>query len=631
MGDVFLKILNMSITAGWLILAVLFVRFLFRKIPKWVNCLLWGVVAIRLIFPFSIESGFSLQPSAEPIQSSTIVEGEVLPYIPSVDSHLSIVENTVNPILEKTFAYQKFESVAPFQLAVEIAGMVWICGMILLLAFAIGSVIRLYLMVRESVCYKDMVYICDAVKSPFILGIVRPRIYLSSALREEETELIIAHEKAHLRRKDHLWKPFGYLLLSVYWFHPLCWVAYRMLCKDIELACDEKVIRNMSFEDKKEYSRVLLSCATQRHLVMSCPLAFGEVGVKERVKTVLNYKKPAFWITIAAMAVCVIIAICFLTNPAKEYQIRENIPSDNSIYGNVVAGLGDKDAYAFLVMDYDYNVMLTSDMIYDEGTEQQAAVYCDVYYYVDGKAKKLGTIMSDGTAYPITFTKDGIFAASGHKIEKYAISEEGALYLEKGVYERFDEAGNVQYTGMTGEQERESTEQEYQEMVNEYGKSRVVHFSYGAEDSVNEFHEMKDASDMQEPDMEWITEEINVEKKDVTHDGVVDYIVTSMNYYAPDVDVNASLEARITQQIMYNVVNVTVYEGQKNSKTYSEEKVLWSQEYSRVHAGNGQLSIVQADGKDYLLTSSLYGGQGIATWNCEVFLKGYEIAFLIFV
>lgn len=330
MGAIFLKLLNMSITAGWLILAVLCVRLLFRKMPKWVNCLLWGVVAIRLMVPFSIESSLSLQPSAQPIQSSTMVSGEVLPYVPSVDSNLSIVENTVNPMLAETFAYSEEESVAPLQVVTEVAGIVWVVGMILLLVFALGSIIRLSLLVRESVLYRNNVFICDGVKSPFILGIIRPRIYLSSSLTEEEIEYIVAHERAHLKRKDHLWKPFGYLLLCIYWFNPLCWVAYMMLCKDIELACDEKVIRDMNFEDKKEYSRVLLACATQRRLVMACPLAFGEVGVKERVRTVLNYKKPAFWITLVAIVVCVVVAICFLTNPEREYQIRITIPAGST-------------------------------------------------------------------------------------------------------------------------------------------------------------------------------------------------------------------------------------------------------------------------------------------------------------
>ena len=330
MGDIFLKLLNMSITAGWLILAVLCIRLLFRKIPKWVNCLLWGVVAIRLICPFSIESPFSILPSTEPIKSSTVVEGEIQNFIPSIDSRLTIVKNTINPMLTETFAYNESDSVAPLQAVTYAAGLIWCCGMVLLIICALGSAVKLHKLVREAVCVRDNIYICDAVKSPFILGIFRPRVYLSSALRESEMDYILAHESAHLKRKDHWWKALGYLLLCIYWFNPLCWMAYSLLCKDIELACDEKAAKDMTFDEKKEYSKVLLSCAGQRSLIMVCPLAFGEVGVKERVKSVLNYKKPTLWIMIATVAVLVILAVCFLTNPTREYQIRITIPAGST-------------------------------------------------------------------------------------------------------------------------------------------------------------------------------------------------------------------------------------------------------------------------------------------------------------
>ena len=190
MGVIFLNLLNMSITASWLILAVLGIRLLFRRIPKWITCLLWGVVAIRLIFPFSIESVFSLQPSAEPIRTSTMVEGELIPYVPSVDSNIGVVENTINPALAETFAYQETQSVAPLQIVTEIAGGLWLCGMVVLLILALVSMIKLRLCVREAVLYRENIYICDAVKSPFILGIIRPRIYLSSSLSEEEMAYI---------------------------------------------------------------------------------------------------------------------------------------------------------------------------------------------------------------------------------------------------------------------------------------------------------------------------------------------------------------------------------------------------------------------------------------------------------
>ena len=336
MGAVFLKVLNMSITAGWFILAVLCIRLLFRKIPKWMNCLLWGVVAIRLICPFSIESPFSILSSTEPIKSSAVVEGEVRNDIPSIDSRLTIVQNTINPMLTETFAYNESDSVAPLQVVTFAASLVWCCGMVLLIICAMGSVVKLHKLVNEAVCVRENIYICDAVKSPFILGIFRPRIYFSSALREREMDYILAHESAHLKRKDHWWKALGYLLLCIHWFNPLCWVAYSLLCKDIELACDEKAAKNMTFHEKKEYAKVLLSCAGQRSLIMVCPLAYGEVGVKERVKSVLNYKKPTLWIMIATAAVLVILAVCFLTNPTKgDVELQNPIDENKDVYESV--------------------------------------------------------------------------------------------------------------------------------------------------------------------------------------------------------------------------------------------------------------------------------------------------------
>ena len=300
------------------------------------NCLLWGVVAIRLICPFSIESPFSILSSTEPIKSSAVVEGEVRNDIPSIDSRLTIVQNTINPMLTETFAYNESDSVAPLQVVTFAAGLVWCCGMVLLIICAMGSVVKLHKLVNEAVCVRENIYICDAVKSPFILGIFRPRIYFSSALREREMDYILAHESAHLKRKDHWWKALGYLLLCIHWFNPLCWVANSLLCKDIELACDEKAAKNMTFHEKKEYAKVLLSCAGQRSLVMVCPLAFGEVGVKERVKSVLNYKKPTVWIMMATAAVFVILAVCFLTNPTKgDVELQNPIDENKDVYESV--------------------------------------------------------------------------------------------------------------------------------------------------------------------------------------------------------------------------------------------------------------------------------------------------------
>lgn len=330
MGNIFLKFLNLSITAGWLILAIMLFRFVFRKTPKWVNCLLWGMVAIRLICPAFAESSFSVLPSTALVKTTSVASGEMQNYIPSIDSDLPIVENVINPALNESFAYSDEDSAAPIQIVTYVAGIIWLCGMALLLLYALISRLRIHLMVREAVSYKDHIYECDGVSSPFILGIVKPKIYLPSGVEEKEREYIIAHESAHLKRKDHWWKPFGFLLLAIYWFQPLCWLAYILLCRDIELACDEKVIKDMDFDEKKEYSKVLLACGQQRKMIMACPLAFGEVGVKERVKTVLNYKKPAFWIVLVAIAACLIIGVCFLTNPPEEYRIRVTIPAGST-------------------------------------------------------------------------------------------------------------------------------------------------------------------------------------------------------------------------------------------------------------------------------------------------------------
>lgn len=330
MGDIFLEILNRSIAAGWLILVVILLRILFRKAPKWIHCLLWGIVAVRLVCPFSIESVYSLIPSAETVRQGGMEEGQIHSHIPQIDSSFPAIDRTVNPILRDAFTYGEEESVAPLQVYTETAGIVWVCGLALLLGYAVITRLRLAYLMGEAVCREKNVYLCDRAVSPFVLGMIRPRIYLPSGMEPEQIPYVTAHEQAHLRRKDHWWKPLGYLLLAVYWFQPLCWVAYILFCRDIEFACDEKVIQNMAFLEKKEYSRALLSCGSRGRMVLACPLAFGEVGVKERVKLILHYKKAAVWLLGAAVAVCVIVGICFLTNPPREYQVRITVPAGSA-------------------------------------------------------------------------------------------------------------------------------------------------------------------------------------------------------------------------------------------------------------------------------------------------------------
>ena len=314
MAAVFLKLLNLSISASWLVLVVLVLRLVSKRSPKWMNVLLWGIVALRLVLPFSIESALSLIPSAETV-SPAVVQFDPAP---TITSGVNIIDNAVNPSLSEHFAAAPTMSVNPLYVWTEIAGWVWLIGLGAMLLYALVSYLRLRWRVSVSLCVRENIYLCDAISSPFILGVVKPRIYLPSGLDEVQRQNVLSHERAHLTRRDHWWKPLGFALLAVYWFNPMLWLAYALLCRDIELACDEQVIRTMDESAVKTYSTVLLACSMPRKAVITCPLAFGEVGVKERVKNALHYKKPAFWVVAASVAVCVIVAVCFLTNPPTD-------------------------------------------------------------------------------------------------------------------------------------------------------------------------------------------------------------------------------------------------------------------------------------------------------------------------
>ena len=314
MAAVFLKLLNLSISASWLVLAVLVLRLVSKRSPKWMNVLLWGIVALRLVLPFSIESALSLIPSAETVSPAAVQFDPA----PTITSGVSVIDNAVNPSLSEHFSAVPTASVNPLYVWTEIAGWVWLIGLGAMLLYALVSYLRLRRRVSVSLPIQDHIYLCDAISSPFILGVVKPHIYLPSDLDEVQRQNVLAHEQAHLARRDHWWKPLGFALLAVYWFNPVLWLAYTLLCRDIELACDERVIRTMDESAVKTYSTVLLACSMPRKAAITCPLAFGEVGIKERVRNALHYKKPAFWVVAASVAVCVVVAVCFLTDPPTD-------------------------------------------------------------------------------------------------------------------------------------------------------------------------------------------------------------------------------------------------------------------------------------------------------------------------
>ena len=320
MDTLFLKVLNMSISASWLIAAVLLLRLVLKKALKWLTCALWALVAVRLLCPLSFESSFSLVPNAEPIPQEYFMMEEPQNY------ESPVFDPVVNPNLPELPSVTANTSIEMMQWDLAFAAFVWLFGMAAMGLYAAVSCLRLRQKVRASLHLRDKIWICDDIQTPFILGVFRPKIYLPSAMDKTQLPAVIAHEKAHLARHDHWWKPLGFLVLTIHWFNPLVWAAYILLCRDIELACDEKVIRDMPRSESIAYSEALLACSTGRKAAAVCPLAFGEVGVKERVKRVLGYKKPAAWLVAAAAVLCAAAAVCFLTNPREPslYEAFEN-------------------------------------------------------------------------------------------------------------------------------------------------------------------------------------------------------------------------------------------------------------------------------------------------------------------
>lgn len=319
MDKLFITIVNNGLVASWIILAVIVLRKLLNRIPKWVNCLLWGLVAIRLAIPFSIESIFSLIPSAKPVPADIEYAK-----IPKIDSGMHAVNTVINPVLENHFAVKEIASVNPIQVIIFITSYIWLIGVIGLLIYAFVSFIMLKRQVKNAQAIDKGIFRSGTIDSPFILGFVKPSIYIPDYLDDEAYICVTEHEKAHIKRGDFIWKPFGFLILSVYWFNPLCWFAYIMLCKDIEYACDEKVTKDKDKNWKATYCQVLLDCSSKRKMIAACPVAFGEVSVKDRIKFVIRYKKPTFGMIVLAFVACIVVGICFLTNP-KTTEISDDI------------------------------------------------------------------------------------------------------------------------------------------------------------------------------------------------------------------------------------------------------------------------------------------------------------------
>lgn len=328
MDTVFIKLVNMSITAGWLVLAVLILRLLLKSAPKWIRCILWGFVAVRLLIPIFPTSTFSLIPSANSIPQTILMT-----HTPSIQTGFSLLDQAVNPFITTSLAPKVGESVNPIQILYTVLLFIWILGIIAILTYALISYIRIYKKIQEGIHLEENIWLCDRISTPFVLGIFHPHIYIPTSVSAKDRNYVIYHEKAHIKRNDHLFKLLGFLLLAIYWINPLLWVAYIFFCRDMELACDEKVLRQFGTQIKKPYSNALINCSVSSKIISACPLTFSETGVKERIKEILHYKKPTLWIILAAILVCLVTALCGLTNPLEPLQNYTLIENGSDIDG----------------------------------------------------------------------------------------------------------------------------------------------------------------------------------------------------------------------------------------------------------------------------------------------------------
>ena len=373
MADLFLKVVNLSICASWLIAACIVVRFLLKKTSKGMRMLLWGLVAFRLICPVTLESVFSLIPRSvsngdmitewtngtvtsasrdwdqtaatnevrieslnnesgyhESIWKEPVKEGDTIGHDLVLGNEAVVEPNTIRDTIVPILAY------------------VWVMGIAVLCTYGIAGYRSLHSRVQTAVRVHSNIYMSEFVTSPFVLGIRKPKIYLPYSIQERELVYVVAHERAHIKRKDHWWMPLAFLLLSVHWFNPFMWVAYMLTCRDIELACDERVIKELQVEQRADYSQALLSCSVLHRMMFACPVAFGGVGVKERVKNVINYRNPSVWMKMISVVVIAAIAVCFFTAPVAAQDTSGNATETEKALetcGNALKAILDQEYY----------------------------------------------------------------------------------------------------------------------------------------------------------------------------------------------------------------------------------------------------------------------------------------------
>ena len=417
MDKIFLEILNHSIAASYLIIAVVMIRFVLKKLPKWSLCLLWAMVAIRLVIPLEIESVFSLLPNSQGIK---IEDNQNKIYPTKEEDKDAVYEQYLQNVLQENkeqthtqkiedYPEEDYEIIISekntFHNVLNLATYVWIAGILVFLIYAVVSIWRLKQKIATRIPLQDNIYLCDEIESPFVMGVFKPCIYLSSNIPKDSYECILKHESAHIKRADHIWKFVGYIILMIYWFHPLSWIAYLLFCNDMELACDEKATKDMDKQQRIDYCEALLQCSMKRNRINVCPVAFGEVGVKERIKQVLNYKKPSFRMILLAVVICIVISVCFMTSPKNkedrttsenmEVSLESTLESDGqktteniTEYDHIQPDergfrwLSD-EVYVYEFEDLDQNGVEEYAKVYQVNTEQEYS--CRYIFYWNGE------------------------------------------------------------------------------------------------------------------------------------------------------------------------------------------------------------------------------------------------------
>ena len=431
MTDLFLHILNASYRVSWLILAIFLLRLVLKRAPKWVSVALWGIAAVRLVCPFSLESVFSLVPVGQLVSPDVMMDPA-----PTIQSGIPAVNEVINPIFQQTFAPAPGDSMNPLQLWLPLAAIIWLLGIAVMAVYTLVSYLKLKKQVSDSLCVQNNIYRSEKIPSPFVLGLVKPRIYLPECICATDEPFVIAHEEAHIRRRDHWWKPLGFFLLAIHWFNPLLWVGYILLCRDIELACDEKVIKELGEDVKADYSQALLNCSISRKRIAACPLAFGEVGVKQRIKSVLHYKKPAFWILIAAILVCAVVALCFLTDPVTPEQGRVVCLFEEDADWSVTVGsqVPGKSSITVQVDRYSAGITHTDGTITTvlSGMPIRNAYFCDLNG--DGVSElcagtSLGSGMVDDRICVYDFVAEKHYMLQARGEYDYTLSEENGVLM----------------------------------------------------------------------------------------------------------------------------------------------------------------------------------------------------------